>query len=82
MERPKVSQKSEPLHGMFTEVPPSYDLVNRLVSLGMDKRWRRLAAAARWRTCGNYCPGLQLAYAGTSTTKGGKGRAREESEVY
>jgi len=31
---------------MFTEVPPSYDLVNRLVSLGMDKRWRRLAAAA------------------------------------
>jgi len=46
MESPKPSQKSEPLHGMFTEVPPSYDLINRVVSLGMDKRWRRLAAAA------------------------------------
>jgi len=32
---------------MFTAVPPSYDLINRLVSLGMDRRWRRLAA----RTC-------------------------------
>ena len=46
MESPKLSQKSEPLHGMFTEVPPSYDLINRVVSLGMDKRWRRLAGAA------------------------------------
>lgn len=46
MESPKPSQKSEPLHGMFTKVPPSYDLINRVVSLGMDKRWRRLAAAA------------------------------------
>jgi len=31
---------------MFTEVPPSYDLINHVVSLGMDKRWRRLAVAA------------------------------------
>ncbi len=31
---------------MFTEVPPSYDMINHVVSLGMDKRWRRLAAAA------------------------------------
>jgi demethylmenaquinone methyltransferase/2-methoxy-6-polyprenyl-1,4-benzoquinol methylase len=33
-----------PLHGMFTTVPASYDLVNRIVTLGLDKRWRRLAA--------------------------------------
>ena len=46
MESPNPPRKSEPLHGMFTEVPPSYDLINRAVSLGMDKRWRRLAAAA------------------------------------
>lgn len=37
------SSKS-PLHSMFTAVPPHYDLVNRIITLGMDKRWRRLAA--------------------------------------
>jgi demethylmenaquinone methyltransferase/2-methoxy-6-polyprenyl-1,4-benzoquinol methylase len=35
-----------PLHAIFTTVPPHYDLVNRIVTLGMDKRWRRLAAQA------------------------------------
>jgi demethylmenaquinone methyltransferase / 2-methoxy-6-polyprenyl-1,4-benzoquinol methylase len=29
---------------MFITVPPRYDLVNRIVTLGLDKRWRRLAA--------------------------------------
>jgi demethylmenaquinone methyltransferase/2-methoxy-6-polyprenyl-1,4-benzoquinol methylase len=29
---------------MFTAVPPRYDLVNRIVTLGQDRRWRRLAA--------------------------------------
>lgn len=32
---------------MFTAVPPRYDLVNHVITLGMDTRWRRLAA----RTC-------------------------------
>jgi demethylmenaquinone methyltransferase/2-methoxy-6-polyprenyl-1,4-benzoquinol methylase len=31
---------------MFTAVPPHYDLVNRVVTLGQDRRWRRLAALA------------------------------------
>ena len=44
MENSNPSPKSEPLHGMFTAVPPSYDLINHLASLGMDIRWRRLAA--------------------------------------
>jgi demethylmenaquinone methyltransferase/2-methoxy-6-polyprenyl-1,4-benzoquinol methylase len=35
-----------PLHNIFTAVPPHYDLVNRIGTLGMDKRWRRLAAQA------------------------------------
>lgn len=35
-----------PLHDMFTAVPPHYDLVNRIVTLGQDRRWRRLAALA------------------------------------
>jgi demethylmenaquinone methyltransferase / 2-methoxy-6-polyprenyl-1,4-benzoquinol methylase len=29
---------------MFTAVPPRYDLVNRVVTLGQDRRWRRRAA--------------------------------------
>lgn len=28
---------------MFTAVPPRYDLVNRLITWGMDKKWRRQA---------------------------------------
>jgi demethylmenaquinone methyltransferase / 2-methoxy-6-polyprenyl-1,4-benzoquinol methylase len=34
-----------PLHGMFTAVPPRYDLINHVITMGMDTRWRRLAAA-------------------------------------
>lgn len=32
------------MHGIFTAVPPRYDLVNHIITLGLDKRWRRLAA--------------------------------------
>lgn len=34
------------LQKMFSEVPPSYDLLNRLLTLCMDERWRARAAAA------------------------------------
>jgi demethylmenaquinone methyltransferase/2-methoxy-6-polyprenyl-1,4-benzoquinol methylase len=46
MESPGFSQTPKPLHSMFTAVPPRYDLVNRIITLGLDKRWRRLAAKA------------------------------------
>jgi demethylmenaquinone methyltransferase/2-methoxy-6-polyprenyl-1,4-benzoquinol methylase len=39
-----ASQK--PLYGMFTDIPPRYDLINRLITLGMDKGWRLKAAQA------------------------------------
>jgi demethylmenaquinone methyltransferase/2-methoxy-6-polyprenyl-1,4-benzoquinol methylase len=29
---------------MFMAVPPRYDLINHVITLGMDARWRRLAA--------------------------------------
>ena len=35
---------------MFSEIAPSYDLLNRLLSLNVDRRWRRRAIAAlRWQ---------------------------------
>lgn len=37
---------------MFTAVPPRYDIVNLIITLGLDKRWRRLAA----QTCLEHKP--------------------------
>lgn len=37
----------KPLHSMFTAVPPRYDLINRIITWGFDRRWRQIAA----RTC-------------------------------
>ena len=34
----------KPLHGMFTAVPPRYDLVNHIITWGLDTGWRRRAA--------------------------------------
>ena len=31
---------------MFDRITPVYDLMNRVMTLGLDRRWRRLAAAA------------------------------------
>ena len=35
---------SRPLQRMFIEVPPRYDLINTVVTWGLDHRWRRMAA--------------------------------------
>jgi demethylmenaquinone methyltransferase/2-methoxy-6-polyprenyl-1,4-benzoquinol methylase len=34
----------KPLYGMFTDIPPHYDLINHLITLGLDKGWRQQAA--------------------------------------
>ena len=36
--------RNEPLHRMFTAVPRHYDLINHIITWGLDKRWRRKAA--------------------------------------
>ncbi|MBI4304326.1 MAG: bifunctional demethylmenaquinone methyltransferase/2-methoxy-6-polyprenyl-1,4-benzoquinol methylase UbiE [Chloroflexi bacterium] len=36
--------QNKPLHVMFTAVPPRYDLINRIITWGLDKRWRLMAA--------------------------------------
>ncbi len=40
----KISPEKRPLHQIFTAVPPHYDLINRIFTLGLDESWRRRAA--------------------------------------
>jgi demethylmenaquinone methyltransferase/2-methoxy-6-polyprenyl-1,4-benzoquinol methylase len=35
---------NRPLYRMFSKVPHKYDLLNRLLTLGLDQRWRKKAA--------------------------------------
>ncbi len=41
------SPASQPLQSMFVSVPPRYDIINHIITLGMDIRWRKSAA----KTC-------------------------------
>ncbi|MFC1909828.1 bifunctional demethylmenaquinone methyltransferase/2-methoxy-6-polyprenyl-1,4-benzoquinol methylase UbiE [Chloroflexota bacterium] len=38
--------QSRPLYGIFTDIPPHYDLVNRIITMGLDRRWREAAVRA------------------------------------
>ncbi len=40
----QAGSPSKPLHSMFTAVPRHYDLVNTIITWGLDKRWRARAA--------------------------------------
>ena len=39
----KLTEKGERIQGMFDSIAPRYDFLNRLLSCGVDRRWRRFA---------------------------------------
>jgi len=43
-EKEKKQSARKPLHKIFTDIPRHYDLINGLITWGLDKRWRRAAA--------------------------------------
>jgi demethylmenaquinone methyltransferase/2-methoxy-6-polyprenyl-1,4-benzoquinol methylase len=43
---PEGSDKRQVVEVMFDRIAPRYDRVNRVISLGQDRRWRRHAVAA------------------------------------
>jgi demethylmenaquinone methyltransferase/2-methoxy-6-polyprenyl-1,4-benzoquinol methylase len=56
LNNPTITVPRKPLYGMFTDIPPHYDLINRLITLGLDKGWRRRAAL----TCLSFRPQRML----------------------
>lgn len=39
----RLTNKGERIREMFNSIAPRYDLLNRLLSLGIDRKWRRFA---------------------------------------
>jgi demethylmenaquinone methyltransferase / 2-methoxy-6-polyprenyl-1,4-benzoquinol methylase len=47
----RITPKGEQIRSMFGAIAPRYDFLNRLLSLGIDKQWRRVAVGLV--RCGN-----------------------------
>lgn len=49
----RLSEKGERIREMFSDIAPRYDFLNRLLSFGIDRRWRRVAVkCVRWKEGG------------------------------
>lgn len=51
-----IKDKHKPLHAIFSDIPKHYDLINRIVTLGLDVHWRTALA----RKCLENDPGIFL----------------------
>lgn len=73
-------RKREYVRTVFEQIAPSYDLLNHLLSLNIDRRWRRAAIAAlRWprnptATYLDLCAGTMDVSAALARTDGFSGR--------
>ena len=73
-------RKREYVRAVFEQIAPSYDLLNHLLSLNVDRRWRRAAIAAlEWERSptGTYldlCAGTMDVSAALARTEGFSGR--------
>ncbi len=47
----RITPKGEQIRSMFGAIAPRYDFLNRLLSLGIDRQWRRVAVSLV--RCGN-----------------------------
>lgn len=57
MNLPRPGEKATAVQGMFSEIAPRYDLLNHLLSLNIDKSWRRRAVdvlLTNNNPCGRY----------------------------
>ncbi|WP_304366405.1 class I SAM-dependent methyltransferase, partial [uncultured Helicobacter sp.] len=47
-----MSKKQEKIVSMFDEIAPSYDKANRVMSLGIDVKWRKVACEKAFEALG------------------------------
>jgi len=58
----RITPKGEQIRSMFGAIAPRYDFLNRLLSLGIDRRWRRIAVGMV-----RYSPGGRILDVATGT---------------